>query len=60
MQCSLSSSMMIVVLVEYFEKELINLNPAKPTLSYTVNDIYNQLNSFEECNMLVYELRSDI
>lgn len=60
MQCSLSSCMMIVVLVEYFEKELINLNPAKPTLSYTVNDIYNQLNSFEECNMLVYELRSDM
>ncbi|CBK21876.2 uncharacterized protein [Blastocystis hominis] len=41
-------------LIDYFERELINLNPAKPKLSYTVSDIYNQLDSFEECNMLVY------
>ena len=60
MQCSLSSNMMILVLIDYFERELINLNPAKPKLSYTVSDIYNQLDSFEECNMLVYRLRSDM
>lgn len=47
---------MIIVLVDYFEKELINLNPQKNTLSYTVTDIYNQIDSFEECNMLVYLL----
>ena len=44
---------MTLVLVEYFEQELIKLNPQKKTLSYTVNDIYNQLDSFDECNMLV-------
>lgn len=53
MQCNGSRGVITLVLVEYFEQELIKLNPQKKTLSYTVNDIYNQLDSFDECNMLV-------
>lgn len=45
-----------IVLIDLFEKELIRLNPQKQQLTYTINDIYAQIDAFEECNMLVYVL----
>ena len=41
-------------LIDLFEKELIRLNPQKQQLTYTINDIYAQIDAFEECNMLVF------
>lgn len=40
-------------------EELKRLNPSISHITYTVNDIFNYIDSMTECNLLVYTLDTD-
>ena len=47
-----------LAICEAFVDDLKAMNPSVPSITYSVNDIFNYVDSMTECNMLVYAMLS--
>ena len=56
MQGTLLCTHLCIAICEAFVDDLKSMNPDLPSMTYSVNDIFNYIDSMTEFNMLVYTM----